>query len=165
MNKVYLIADLHLGHKKVIEFESAARPFKTIEEHDNCLIERWNSVVDKRDTVWVLGDLLFGRDSFEKLKQLKGVKKLILGNHDVYPTELYLEHFSKIQSSVKLDKCLLTHIPIHPTQFRPGIEYNIHGHMHSRVLKDPRYFCVSAEQVNLTPVPFHQLVNFLHSTA
>ncbi len=42
---------------------------------------------------------------------------------------------------------------------------NVHGHLHThQVLRaggkpDPRYVCVSAEQVDLTPVPFDWILN------
>lgn len=151
VNRVFGIADTHFGHKNVIEFEKEARPFNTIEEHDEEVIYRWNSTVKKNDTVWHLGDVLFGRDSFETLKRLNGIKKLVLGNHDHYPIELYLEHFNSVHSSVKLRNALFTHIPIHPNQLL-RFRANVRGHMHSNSLNSPNYICISAEQTNLAPV-------------
>ena len=58
MNRVFVIADTHFGHKRVIEFEAAARPFATVEEHDAELVRRWNAVVKPKDTVWHVGDVL-----------------------------------------------------------------------------------------------------------
>lgn len=156
-NRIFVIADTHFGHKKVIDFESKKRPFKTIEEHDRTLIENWNSVVSKRDTVYHLGDVLFGRNSFKLLKELNGIKKLVLGNHDSYPIELYKEYFTKIFSSVLLKGSLMTHIPIHETQFRDA-KINVHGHLHSSVINDPRYKCVSVEHTNLKPVLLEGLI-------
>lgn len=152
----FLIADTHFGHSKVLQFEAEARPFATIEEHDEALIERWNSVVRTRDTVWHLGDVLFGRHSFSCLSRLNGVKKLVMGNHDCYPSAAYLEHFNRIVGSGEIDKHLLTHIPVHHSQFH-RFKANIHGHLHSRKIDDPRYVCVSVEQWNLTPVAFEEV--------
>lgn len=150
-NRVFVIADTHFGHKKVIEFENEFRPFQTIEEHDDELVYRWNNTVNKNDTIWHLGDVLFGRGAFETLKRLKGVKKLVLGNHDHYPIELYLEHFNSVHSSVKLRNALFTHIPIHPNQLL-RFRANVHGHMHSKSLNSPNYACVSVEHTDLAPV-------------
>ena len=40
---VYFIADTHFGHQNALAFDN--RKFKTIEEHDNALIENWNNAV------------------------------------------------------------------------------------------------------------------------
>ncbi len=79
VNRVFVIADTHFGHKNVIEFEKEFRPFQTIEEHDDELVYRWNNTVNKNDTIWHLGDVLFGRDAFETLRRLKGVKSWLWG--------------------------------------------------------------------------------------
>lgn len=55
MGKTYFIADLHFGHKNCLSYD--ARPFTTIEEHDQALINNWNSVVCIDDDVWILGDI------------------------------------------------------------------------------------------------------------
>lgn len=157
----FLIADLHLGHKKVIGFESEARPFATIEEHDEAIVERWNSVITKRDVVWVLGDVLFGLHSFDTLARMKGMKKLVMGNHDQYPAAKYLEHFSSIYGVVRESGVILSHVPVHPDQLRKRYAANIHGHLHSKTLDDPRYYNVSAEQNNLTPILFDKVLDNL----
>lgn len=151
MNRIFIIADTHFGHKKILQFEKTNRPFATIEEHDEELVHRWNAVVKPKDTVWHLGDVLFGRNSFAVLSRLHGIKKLVLGNHDRYPIQLYLEHFTHVAGNAELRNCILTHIPVHPTQFN-RYELNIHGHLHSNTLSDRRYVNVSAEQVGLTPL-------------
>lgn len=151
MPDIFLIGDTHFGHRKILEFEAAARPFSNIDEHDDALVDRWNSVVRPKDTVWHLGDVLFGSGSFRHLPRLNGIKKLVMGNHDHYPSALYLEHFNRIVGAAELAGCLLTHIPVHDSQFR-RYKANIHGHLHSRKLDDPRYVCVSAEHNNLTPI-------------
>lgn len=156
--RLFVIGDTHFGHRNIIKFEKAHRNFETIEEHDEALVERWNAVVRKRDTVYHLGDVLFGIQSFRHLGRLNGIKKLVAGNHDVYPTARYLEYFACVLGSVSLRKCILTHIPVHDGQFH-RFELNIHGHLHSRQLEDRRYVCVSAEHSNLTPVPLDFVIN------
>lgn len=150
-NRIFITSDTHFGHKKICEFESIARPFKSVEEHDDELVYRWNHTVKKNDTVWHLGDVLFGEQSFDTLKRLNGIKKLVMGNHDHYATERYLEYFNQVHGSVKLRDCLLTHVPIHPGQFY-RFKANIHGHTHSLQMSDLRYINVCVENWNLAPV-------------
>lgn len=160
MNRVFIISDTHFGHKKIIDFEGKSRPFATIEEHDAELVRRWNAVVGKKDTVWHLGDVLFGANSFPILSQLNGVKKLVMGNHDDYPVEKYLEHFSQIYGAATYRGCALTHIPIHPSQFW-RFKANLHGHLHSSKLDDPRYINVCAEHQGLAPKLLDNVLNGL----
>lgn len=149
MSMVYVIADLHLGHEKV----SLARGFMATESHDNTIVERWNAIVTKRDVVYVLGDVF----RLGRVVELKGIKKLALGNHDQKPVAEYAALFSQVRSGFDFDGCLLTHIPVHPSQFARW-PINVHGHTHTRSLDDRRYVAVSAEQTRMTPVPLRQLI-------
>lgn len=162
--KTFFISDTHFSHKNILKYEPFYRNFDTIEEHDQELIRRWNSVVGNDDLVFHLGDVIFGKESMWKLAHLNGRKKLILGNHDHYETKSYLQYFEKIYGCLKYDAFLiLSHIPVHPNQLSERFRYNIHGHLHSKVVKDSigkideRYINVSCEQINLTPIEFTEL--------
>lgn len=101
----YVIADTHFGHRNIIKFESEARPFATIEDHDAELVALWNATVSKGDIVWHLGDVLFGGAAFAILPRLNGTKKLVMGNHDRYPLTRYLEYFTKVTGSAQYRWC------------------------------------------------------------
>jgi calcineurin-like phosphoesterase family protein len=149
VNRVFVIADTHFSHRKVTEF----RPWATVEEHDRALVEAWNATVRKDDTVWHLGDVcLGGRDKLAILSTLNGIKRLVLGNHDTYPKELYGLYFNKIFGAAEWHDCILTHVPVHPYQLDTRYRLNVHGHMHDkRIDGDARYRCVSAEQIDYMP--------------
>jgi calcineurin-like phosphoesterase family protein len=166
VSEVFFIGDTHFGHRGIIEFSETKpfRPYATIEEHDEELIRRWNSVVGVKDTVWHLGDFCFGKRNLEIAARLNGNKKLVMGNHDMYATEDYLRHFTRLSGAVEYKGLILTHVPVQEGQLSRWY-MNVHGHLHTKkVLKansemDPRYVCVSCEQVNLTPVPFDWILN------
>lgn len=155
--KTFVIADTHFGHKNIIKLEAEHRPFKTIEEHDTELIARWNAVVTANDVVWHLGDVLFGKHSFAALAQLKRIKRLVMGNHDLYPAKEYLHYFNSIYGCFEAGGCILTHMPVHESQFE-RYRLNIHGHLHTKPLADQRYICVSAEQLELQPTLLYALI-------
>lgn len=158
MSCVRFISDLHLGHKNICEFEGVNRGNSTnIEDHDNWIINQWNSVVKKQDVVWVLGDVAFTRDGLSKIKQLNGTKHLILGNHDEFPLHEYINFFNKVHGFMKYKGHWLSHAPIHPQSLRG--KKNIHGHMHSKSLDDARYKCVSVELLNGVPKTLAELFN------
>jgi calcineurin-like phosphoesterase family protein len=160
----FICADLHLSHRGITKFLRAdgitkERPFDTVEEMDEALIQNWNSVVAPKDTVVVLGDVVINRSALPLLARLNGSKELVKGNHDVFRDEEYLHYFTKIHAMRILDNFICTHIPIHPASIERWVG-NIHGHLHSNRVKggngeiDPRYLCVSMEQIDFTPVSF-----------
>lgn len=156
--KVWVTSDTHFGHRKIIEFEKEARPYATILEHDLDLVERWNSVVRKEDTVWHLGDVFFGKDAHRILGVLKGYKRLVLGNHDRNHVEVLAQYFDKLYGCADYGGCILSHIPVHPYQLEKQYTKNIHGHMHSKRLDDSRYVCVSVEHTDLKPVLLQHVI-------
>lgn len=148
MSRVYVIADTHFGHKNAIRF----RPqFQNIEEHDAFIIQNWNSVITKKDTVWVLGDFAFTHDQefVDGVREkLNGYIKFIQGNHDlVIPKNVRL-----YPPLVSYKGVWLSHAPIHPDELRGKINY--HGHTHSYRINDERYRSFSCEQTNFKPVLF-----------
>lgn len=159
MSKVYFCSDYHFGHKAIIKY----RPmFKDIEEHDNTIINNFNKVITKRDTVFFLGDICFTKDSLNKMKLLNDCKKVLyLGNHDTLSTEDYLTVFDEVHAFRSYKKYWLSHCPIHPQELR-GRVGNIHGHLHSSVLVDPdfRYFDVSPEKHNFELVDFQDIKKY-----
>ena len=79
---IFFTSDLHLGHENCIRL--CNRPFSNIDEMDETLIENWNHKVTGKDTVYILGDLIYRsqKPPEEYLRRLRGKKHLILGNHD-----------------------------------------------------------------------------------
>lgn len=146
---IYLCSDLHLGHKNVIKWSQEKRPFNTIEEHDEFIMDEWSSKVKKRDHVWVLGDLGHGQEALSKIKSLPGFKKLVKGNHDQLLLKLYAEVFHSIHGIVKYKNYWFSHCPIHPAELRG--RRNIHGHVHNQTVllpdgtRDDRYLNMCME--------------------
>lgn len=79
---IHFTADLHFNHKGIIDF--CDRPFKQIWAMNRALIDNWNAHVRKEDTIYVLGDFIWGspRHAKEILEELKGKIFLIPGSHD-----------------------------------------------------------------------------------
>lgn len=135
MSNVFFVSDPHLGHKNILKFSSETRRFDSIEEHDDYICNEWKEKVGKRDLVWVLGDLGTKEYAIERISELPGRKKLIRGNHDQMPLQMYLNVFEDIQSMIKYRGYWLTHCPIHPNELWG--KRNIHGHVHSNTVRLP----------------------------
>ncbi len=157
---VFFTSDLHLGHHAATRF----RPeFKEgdIYYHDFSIIDNINSVVDKRDKLFILGDLAF---SDAGLKAAEGILcrnvELILGNHDKYPLRRYLALGYKIHGFRGYKEYWLSHCPIHPQEMYRKIG-NIHGHIHcngkSGPVEDTKYFNVNIDVNKYKPVRFEKI--------
>ena len=164
-------SDLHFGHSNVIGFDH--RPFNDVDEMDRCLIELWNSRVSPDDEVYIVGDLCFrnNRPAEWYLKQLKGHKHLVIGNHDQKLLEnkkamSYFESVDKIMYIKDEDKNIcLCHYPIAEwNHFHRG-SYHIYGHIHNRT-DDAYMYMKKYENAlnagcminNYTPASFNELV-------
>lgn len=156
MSQVFLISDLHLSHRRVLEFADHYRAkcldVETIEQHDEKICDLWSDTVHKRDLVFVLGDIGHG---WKKLGSLPGRKKLHLGNHDVNRAIEYLSVVEDIIGPVKYKKTWLSHFPIPSEELY--FKNNIHGHTHSQGINDPRYINVSIEMTLGYPISFQDI--------
>ena len=163
MSNIFFIGDTHFGDKQIVNFSKPRDYFSSYSEMEETIINNWNSVISKKDEVWILGDICITKKSLGILKKLNGTHKAVLGNHDTFRLRFYYEHFKFVSGAYKMYikgvKCILTHIPIHTEQLEEGSRYtmNVHGHLHCYSYDDLRYFNVNADQINLVPVPLEVL--------
>lgn len=140
-NEIFFTSDHHFGHANILKYESIARPFSSVEEMDETMIERWNSVVKNRgDLVYILGDFSFHKadETLKILKRLNGKKVLICGNHDarIIKDDAIKKYFDKNMHDyfeLKLDNkfYILQHYPLITwNRCRYGA-VQLFGHMHS----------------------------------
>lgn len=91
--KAFFTSDTHFCHNK--DFIYGPRGFSNVNDHDEKIIENWNSVVGPNDNVIHLGDFLVGAgsDSFKRgqeiLFRLNGHIHFTWGNHNSYVKEIY----------------------------------------------------------------------------
>lgn len=167
---VFLTSDSHFSHRGIVQFDGVhgtkLRPWTTIEEMDEALVENWNRVVKPGDKVYHLGDVVINRGALPILDRLNGRKVLIKGNHDQFRAAEYLQYFYDLRGTHKLGDYVLSHIPLHQDSLYRYTKGCVHGHLHDgRVLLpdgsiDKRYICVSVEHTNYTPVPLEEIEKY-----
>lgn len=169
---VYFIADTHFYQFSIIPY--CKRPFSSVEEMNEKLINNWNNVVSNQDIVYFLGD--FGFSDQSRLRdianRLNGYKIIILGNHDTNRKkeeweeigfdEIYTDEysFSYLDEFGQIREIILSHKPL----YIDDNKYNIHGHIHDAALNDEfsnmntnNHLCVSVEKINYTPISFKEI--------
>lgn len=80
--EIFITSDTHFCHMQPFLYEP--RGFTSVEEMNEAIIEKWNSVVKPNDRVIHLGDTMLNDNEkgIECLKRLNGEICLIYGNHD-----------------------------------------------------------------------------------
>ena len=161
---IWVISDTHFQHYNMIH-KFKTRPFDSIQEHDEKLIDNWNSVVKPGDKVYHLGDVTFGdKDRYISNihNRLNGQKRLIVGNHD--SVKFLAPHFAEVMLWRMFTEwgLLLTHVPVHPSTLGEGRfdgkgMTNVHGHIHQNPSPPGPYKCVCVEQINYTPINIEYL--------
>lgn len=165
---VFFIGCLHFGHQGMAKY----RGFNDSKEHDELIINNWNNTIDKKDIVYILGDITMETpDYYCYLDELNGRKKVVLGNHDLAKDvpEL-LNYVEDVAGMVDYKGFALTHCPIHPNELQFYPEGNIHAHIHHtnnipdmivnldygksdyELNTKGMYHMVDAKVVNFTPV-------------
>lgn len=113
--RILFTADTHFGHRNIIRY--CNRPFYSVEEMDETLINNWNKVVDKEDVVFHLGDFAVGGAALwsNLLQRLNGKVYLIMGNHDVHTIDKGFEGFQYVSWEMLIEigkqKIYLNHYP------------------------------------------------------
>lgn len=162
MSEKWFISDTHFSHRGILTYEKANRPFESLEEHDEVLVSNWNSVVKPDDKVYHLGDFCMNRTALKFAKRLLGRKILIMGNHDTFRTEEYLEAgFERVHGVLQYDNLILSHIPVHTQQLEHRFWANVHGHLHSKRINDWRYLNVGVEHTALKPITLEEVYSRL----
>jgi calcineurin-like phosphoesterase family protein len=107
----------------------------------------------------VLGDVARDPTSLMKLTEIRGVKDMVMGNHDLIQMSQYLKVFNRVWGLVKYKQFWLSHCPIHPQEMS-RMRANIHGHIHNGGATgniDGPYFNVNVDFNNYEPVSFMEI--------
>ena len=180
--KNFYIADTHFGHCNIIKL--CQRPFREVDEMNQTIIRNWNRTVNNEDTVYILGDIAFSKNSnnpSEYLNKLKGRKIIIKGNHDYDVSKNkrkylklkivdgiydYLEIKDNLNGELK--KIILSHYPI--------LEWNgffkgtlhLYGHIHNnvenrtfKIMQDiNNAYNVGADILDFTPRTLDEVIEY-----
>lgn len=179
MSEIFLTSDTHFCHQPAFLWEP--RGFSSIEEMNEAIIERWNSVVHPNDIVYHLGDTMLNDNEkgIEYFSRLNGQIFLIFGNHDsmarrnaLYTDErtrhkmmggwysyvikhgkqsIYLSHYPTFTANYSSDK-----------HFNQNV-INLHAHTHQKTNflnpMNPFMYHVGMDSHNCTPIHIEAVIS------
>lgn len=169
-------SDPHFGHAAVVNY--CKRPFVDVEEMDTQLIDNYNDLIGKGDTVLWLGDCFFGSSEYAKdvMDELNGTKILVWGGHDGSISRMLKVGFSMVMYfayvSIADQTCLARHYPYPGSKHRDGRIVNdyveqhlmplknqvlIHGHTHTDKRLINNQIHVGVDAWDFKPVMFEQV--------
>lgn len=136
---LFFTSDLHIGHDNIINF--CNRPYESIEQMNQGIIEEWNNVVPVNGNVFLLGDVSWKGAQYAKkiISQLNGNITLIRGNHD---PDTICNLFSEVYDMLALDvqdedSKMLVHLCHYPlTEWLRSQKGSIHLHGHCHGSRD-----------------------------
>jgi calcineurin-like phosphoesterase family protein len=151
---IYFTGCSHFNHYNIIKL--CNRPFNSVEEMDEVLIENWNKTVSKNDTVYHHGDFAYkGRqDNNEIIKRLNGKVILIQGNHDPV---LWGQHIAELRIDKKA--IVMCHYPIEEWNgyFRGAIHTHCHTHQ-KELASAPQRFNVGVDACGYAPISLDEIL-------
>jgi len=164
---IWFTSDTHLLHPKIVEI--CDRPI-SIENHDDWIIDRFNSVVDKKDQLFILGDVSMGNltKTDKLLDRLNGKKTLILGNHDNsikhstrFEEICQIKDFAFDSPMYKNIHLVLCHYPMLSWNRKVNGSGHLFGHVHGRLPGVGLSMDVGVDANNYMPINLEQIYDRL----
>ena len=172
---IFFTSDLHFWHKNAIVY--ANRPFETVKEMNEKLIENWNRTVHGNDEIYILGDVTMVRvnHATELIARLKGRKYLLMGNHDYFAREKQFDpevcgiEWAKMYHELHWQNrtFVLCHYPFVSWNKDSHGSYNLHGHLHGSMEDNlmnrqngRRQYDVGVDANGFKPVNIETIVDF-----
>jgi calcineurin-like phosphoesterase family protein len=166
-DRIWFTADTHFGHPAIIQHSK--RMFKTTDQMDEVMMERWNERVEKDDHVFHLGDVSFHRPerTLSILAGLNGIKYLIRGNHDRNNLNSTcfsmfdggVDHYHEITIGSQL--LILCHFAFRSWCGSHHGSWNLHGHSHGTLLPIGRQIDVGVDPHDFYPWSHEEVAKYM----
>lgn len=186
MSNTLITADNHWGHRNIL-YHANRIPWLSpnpsydfnkknnlkynnplvgnIEKHDSDLIEHWNDIVGKNDTVYIIGDYAFKNHNYY-LNALNGKKIIILGSHDKM-SQMSRQNFTEVHDfgcvrKIKDLKITMCHYALKSWagSFHGWPFINLYGHSHGRMpeFDNMLSFDVGVDIWDYRPIPIEVVI-------
>ena len=172
-------SDTHLGHDNIRGYSN--RPFSTVEEMDNAIIQNWNEKVGEKDKVYHLGDFTLKdyRHAANYFRRLNGEIFVLPGSHDGYWINEDVNYVSKtgqfvtvLPPIVALEfpnygtgkyplTIVLCHYSMRTWQVSHYGSLHLYGHSHGRLAGTSRSMDIGVDCHNFYPLTLEEVIERL----
>lgn len=164
MTKYFFTADWHNYHANVINF--CNRSFKDIKEMEECLLDNHNSMVNKNDMVFFLGDIAMTKNgAISILEKINGKIYYTLGNHDIKFNSVLKEYCVVVKdiydTKIYDQKITMCHYAMRVWNCSHYGSWNIHGHSHGTLPAIGLQYDCGVDNNNYKPISFEELYEIM----
>lgn len=175
MGEIFFTSDTHFCHQPPFLWEP--RGFASVEEMNEAIVKRWNSVVKPEDEVYHLGDFALNDvdAAIPYINRLNGTIRWILGNHDTDKKRVkIIDECPNVweigyADLIKYNKKYSIYMSHYPTltanyddkKFSQHV-IALHGHTHQRInwlhADNPFMYHVGVDSHECTPVHIDEII-------
>jgi calcineurin-like phosphoesterase family protein len=173
LGQIYFTSDEHYGHANVIKF--CNRPFSSVEEMNEGLVERHNQRVRQGDLVYHLGDMFWRKLGVEKAREiinrLNGQHYYVWGNHeelmesnaDLRNRFVWCKDIARVFPSKGTDypKIVLCHYAMRTWRGSHRGDWHLYGHTHAGIPEYGLSFDVGVDARNFFPVSVDEVADIM----
>lgn len=180
---IWFTADTHLGHTNIID--KCKRPFDTVTQHDNTILDNINERVSENDTLYHLGDFALPHSYYKPNAARLVIQEyrnrincrnvvLVMGNHDPHlstgqPKLWMFDVFSEIHQLVQFNmhdsgtthKIVLCHYGLETWNRSHHGSIMLHGHSHGGLVPRPGRLDVGVDNWNFVPLALPTVIHYI----
>lgn len=154
----YFIADEHYGHHNIIKY--CNRPFDSVEDMDEFMIDQNNKVVTSNDTVVHIGDFSLASRNYNIVEQryirrLNGKHIFIPGSHDYWIGTKTRSHIW--QKSIDRQQIVCCHYAMLVWPASHWGSWHLFGHSHGKLEGVGKSFDDGADVHGFRPLSFEEI--------
>lgn len=159
---VFFVSDEHYFHKNIIEYSN--RPFSSVEEMNESMIDNHNSVVKDRDITFHLGDFTLTNDPSivheNIINKLNGEHIFLKGSHDYWLKDK--NALTLIEVMVNDYHITLCHYCLRTWPRSHYNTYHLYGHSHGSLPSIGKSHDVGVDNTDFYPLSFDQICDIMN---
>lgn len=157
----YFTSDEHYGHKNILKF--CNRPFSSVFDMDETLINNHNSIVCDDDTTIHVGDFTLCKNRRKVqllIDRLNGNHIFIKGSHDYWlPKKHNIQIWEKTINDVYIVAC---HYAMRVWSRSHYGSWHVYGHSHGKLPSFGKSYDVGVDNNYYFPISFIKLTNIMN---
>ena len=153
--KVFFTSDEHYGHKNIIKF--CNRPYDSVDEMNQDIIDKFNSVVPSNGLTIHAGDFLLGKSvkSQDIISSLAGRHIFIKGSHDKWSDGA--SHHEIIELTIDKQPIIICHYAMRVWARSHYNSWHLYGHSHGGLPPEGKSWDIGVDSNDFYPLSYDDI--------
>lgn len=151
----WFTADEHYGHHNTIKYNN--RPFSSVEEMNETIINNHNKVINKNDLVIHAGDFTLRDKKYAEsiIRKLTGKHIFLRGSHDRWLRQSHAKDL--YEKTIEKQFIVVCHYAMRVWHRSHYNSWQLYGHSHGRLEPVGKQWDIGVDNNNFYPVSFEQI--------